>query len=187
LSDTELWRHSMAVATVSENLRNLLNIRDAGFIYTAALLHDIGKIALGDYVSQHFDDLQKEIDENKISFEMAEEKVLGIEHAEIGALISENWHFPLPIIECIRWHHNPDGAPEVSDAIDLVHIADSICLMEGLGIGRDNLQYRASENALNRLGITIDKIELAVSQAIVVLEEVENMFKDIPAAEAARR
>ena len=187
LTDSELWRHSLAVAMVSENLRTLLNIRDVGFIYTAALLHDIGKIALGDYVSQHFDNIQKEIDENNIPFEMAEEKVLGVEHAEIGALIAENWHFPIPIIECIRWHHNPDGAPEINNAIDLVHIADSICLLEGLGIGKDNLQYRASENAINRLNVTNNEIELAISQAVAALEDVENIFKDIPAAEVARR
>jgi putative nucleotidyltransferase with HDIG domain len=187
LTDSELWRHSTSVALVSESLRGLLNIRDAGFIYTAALLHDIGKIALGDYVAQHFDDIQREIDDKKIPFEMAEEKILGVEHAEIGALIAENWHFPIAIIECIRWHHNPDGAPDITNAIDLVHIADSICLLEGLGIGKDNLQYRASENSIGRLNVTNNEIELAISHAVGALEDIENMFKDIPAAAAARR
>jgi putative nucleotidyltransferase with HDIG domain len=187
LSEEELWRHSLSVALMSESLRHLLNIKDAGFVYTAALIHDMGKIVLGDFVTGSFDAIQDAVNEKKIPFEEAEEMVLGIDHAEIGAHIAENWKFPQAIIDCIRWHHNPQNAPEITPAIDLVHIADSICLMEGFGIGRDDLQYRLNSESATRLNLNSNIIELATGQVVMTLEDVENIFKEIPTANVVGR
>jgi putative nucleotidyltransferase with HDIG domain len=186
LSGEELWRHSMAVALMSESLRSLLNIRDAGLVYTAALVHDIGKIALGEFISESWDKIEGLVQEKRIAFEKAEEEVLGIDHAELGAMIAENWHFPSSIVECIRWHHDPDGSANVTPFIDLVHIADSICLMEGFGLGKDDLQYRMSESSTTRLNITTSIMELAISQTIMSMEDIDNMFKEIPAAKSGQ-
>jgi putative nucleotidyltransferase with HDIG domain len=186
LSREALWRHSTSVAVMSEALSTLLGIRDAGTIYTAGLLHDIGKIVMSEFVGENFDQIQKIVSDRKATFEEAEQEVLGVDHSEIGAIIADHWHFPSRIIDCIRWHHNPDIAPEIDPAIDIVHIADSVCMMEGFGLGRDDMQYRLNENSINRLNISETTIELAVGQTIMMMEQMENMFKDIPTAEAVR-
>lgn len=186
LGDEKLWKHSLSVALMSESLCSLLRIRDAGTIYTGALLHDMGKIVLGEFMASHFDEVQSRVDERGISFEKAEEEVMGIDHAEIGALIAENWRFPGIIIDCVRWHHDPDKAPNITPAIDIVHIADSISLMEGFGYGRDELQYHFSSNSSNRMNITSNIIELAVSQTVMTLEDIENVFKEMPAPKGGR-
>ncbi len=186
LGDEKLWRHSLSVALMSEALCSLLRVRDAGTIYTGALLHDIGKIVLGEFMSPHFDEVQAKVDQKGISFEKAEEEVMGIDHAEIGALIAETWRFPATIIDCIKWHHNPDGAPHTAPAIDIVHIADSISLMEGFGFGRDELQYHFSSNSADRMNINSNIIELATSQTIMTLEDVENIFREMPASKGGR-
>lgn len=187
LSSEDLWRHSIAVAIMSENLCKLLNIKDAGIIFTGGLVHDIGKIVMEESVSDCFEEIQQMVDKENISFEEAEERVLGVDHAEAGALIAENWRFPPAIVEVIKWHHNPEGAKETSPAIDIVHVADAICLMEGFGLGRDGLQYRCSEESLTRLKLSSKIIETAVSQLVVSLENMENMFSDIPAPSAVGR
>jgi len=186
IGEEKLWRHSLSVALMSESLCSLLRIRDAGTIYTGALLHDIGKIVLGEFMSAHFDEVQSKVDERRITFEKAEEEVLGLDHAEIGALIAESWRFPSVIIDCIRWHHKPDSAPNIIPAIDIVHIADSVSLMEGYGFGRDELQYQFSSESANRMNVTSNLIELAVSQTVMTLEDVENAFKDMPAPKSDR-
>jgi HD-like signal output (HDOD) protein len=38
----------------------------------------------------------------------AEYRVLGTDHAEIGALILDKWSFPEEIVNAVRWHHDPD-------------------------------------------------------------------------------
>ncbi|MEP0828348.1 MAG: HDOD domain-containing protein [bacterium] len=178
MSGEELWRHSLATALMAESLSTLLKIRDSGLIYTAALLHDIGKIVMGEFVADCFKDIQRIISEKNISFELAEEEILGVSHTEIGAILAESWHFPSVIADCIRWHHNPDLYSQDEPAIDVVHIADATCLMEGIGLGRDDLQYRLSDLAVNRLNLSSNLLELAISQTLLNLEDIENMFRD---------
>jgi putative nucleotidyltransferase with HDIG domain len=186
LGEEKLWKHSLSVALMAESLCAHLRIRDAGTIYTGALLHDIGKIVLGEFLASRFGEIQAIVDERKVPFEKAEEEIMGIDHAELGAMIAESWRFPEIIVDCIRYHHNPDEAPNISDGVDVVHIADSISLMEGFGYGRDELQYRFSENAAARLRLANAALELAVSQTVMAMEDIENIFKDMPAAKSGR-
>ncbi len=186
LAAEDVWRHSMAVAIMAESLRDHMNIRDIGAIYTAGLLHDMGKIALGEFVSDAFPALQQAVTEGPATFEEAEQSILGIDHAEVGALIAQNWRFPENIVDCIRWHHHPDKAPVTTPIIDLIHVADSVCLMEGLGLGRDDLHYRLHGPSLERLSLSAEVIELAISQTIVSLDDINAMFIDMPAVPAGR-
>ena len=141
---------------------------------------NIGKIALGEFVSDEYETIQKMADKNNFSFEEAEEKILGVDHAEVGAMIAENWRFPEPIIDIIRWHHHPEGAEETTQGIDIVHIADALCLMQDFGIGRDGLQYRYNNDSITRLKLSNNIIELATSQLVASFSSFEDMFVDKP-------
>lgn len=180
LSAEELWKHSAAVALMSDNLRKLLSIKEAGATFTAALLHDIGKIALARYVGESFDEIQAEVESHDYSFERAERAIITIDHAEAGALVAENWGFSEHVVRAIRYHHDPDEAEEPSQLTDVVHIADAVCLMQGIGIGVDGLWYRPSDESIDRLGVTSVILEKATSQMIVSLEAMENMFCQSP-------
>ena len=184
----DLWRHSVATAVLAEALSKLLNIKDSGLIFTAALVHDIGKIATQEFVGEAIEEIENLVTEKKMTFEEAEIEVLGVDHAEVGAMIADHWNFPPQIVECIRWHHNPDAAPEITPAMDVVHIADALSLMEGIGIGRDGMYYRPSKEAIVRLNATGSILELAVSQLLSSLEEIEGMLEEtLPAHAETRR
>ncbi|MCP4633800.1 MAG: HDOD domain-containing protein [candidate division Zixibacteria bacterium] len=178
MSGDDIWRHSMAAAIAAENLCEELKIKDNGQVFTAALLHDIGKIHIGEFLTTKFEEIQNLALENNLSFETAEREILGIDHAEIGGLIAEKWDFPEEIIECIRWHHNPDHAETIASAIDVVHCADALCLMACIGAGKDGLQYKPSDSAISRLNISTNIIELVTSQIIESLDDINNMFED---------
>jgi len=187
LSGEDLWRHSMAVALMSDILCKHLNLKEIGLIFTSGLLHDMGKIILGEFVSDSFDEIEAIVEKEKVPFEEAERRVLGIDHAEVGGLTAESWKFPATMVESIRWHHNPEGAGMPSQAIDLIHIADAVCMMQGLGIGKDGIHYRLNEGSITRLNITNQIMETATSQLVTALEEVDNIIKEIPAVEAVGR
>lgn len=187
LTAEQLWRHSMAVALMSENFAKLLRLGDTGMIFTGGLIHDIGKIALHDAVDEYYDQLQEIVDTEKLSFEQAEQKLLGIDHAEVGALIAGHWKFSPAIIDIIRWHHHPQGAEKVTSAIDIVHAADALCMMEGFGLGKEGLQYHVCQESLARLNLSKEAVETAVSQVMDSLENIEDMFSDKPAEMAEIR
>ena len=131
-------------------------------MYTAALLHDVGKMVLGRYVKDdiiNFDTATMDA----LSFEQVERNMFGTDHAEVGAAILKRWSFPLLMIDAVRWHHEPDDSPKPSQMIDVVHVADVMCLMTGIGIGREGLQYEVSRTASERLGVTEKIIEKTAS------------------------
>jgi putative nucleotidyltransferase with HDIG domain len=175
-SAEDIWRHSIGVAVGAEVLSRSQHPGIAGTVFTAGLLHDIGKIALEEFVETSFDDIQNLVDNNNMTFEEAEIEVLGIDHAEIGAMIADHWHFPESIIECIRWHHRPDTAPKCAPAIDMVHIADALCLMQGIGIGRDGLHYHPSEEATKRHNISGSTLETVTFEILSSLEEIDKLL-----------
>jgi len=175
LSPGELWRHAIAVSVAAEALVEELKIPAADVVFTAALLHDIGKLVLGGFVK---DELEKIEDQatGEISFEAAEQCVLGTNHAEIGALILKNWSFPPKIVEAVQWHHSPAAVEEPGDMTDIVHVADVLSLMIGIGVGREGLQYQPSLAATKRLGLTQFQLEKVASLTLQRVSELSDVF-----------
>ena len=53
-----------------------------------------------------------------------------------------------------RWHHSPAEAEDKHrEIVDLVHVADILCIRMGWGIGADGPLYCLDEEAEDRLGI----------------------------------
>ena len=160
-----LWRHSVAVSVTAEGLMRELKIAESDEIFTAALLHDLGKLILGEFVEMEIDEIQR-VAARGIPFQLAEQEVLGTDHAEVGALVLENWSFPTELVSAVRWHHDPDSAPETNSMTDIVHVANVLCLMIGIGIGVEGLHYEHSVSATKRLGIKPTQLELIASQTL---------------------
>jgi putative nucleotidyltransferase with HDIG domain len=165
LSAGDLWRHCVAVSVASEILVKELKLTVSEEVFTAALLHDVGKMVLGKYVKDDIAVIDGE-EMQDLPFEQVERGMFGIDHAEIGANILMRWSFPPAMISAVRWHHEPDDAPEPSPIIDVVHVADVLCLMSGIGVGREGLQYRPSPKACERIGLTAEHLEKVASQTL---------------------
>jgi putative nucleotidyltransferase with HDIG domain len=165
LSAGDLWRHSVGVSVASETLVKELKLSVSDEVFTAALLHDVGKMVLGKYVKEDIAVIDGEEMED-VPFEQVERSMFGTDHAEIGANILRRWSFPPAMISAVRWHHEPDSAPKPSHMIDVVHVADVLCLMSGIGVGREGLQYRPSPAACERIGLTEEHLERVVSQTL---------------------
>ncbi len=171
----ELWRHSIAVSVAAEGISKELNLAGTEDIFTAALVHDVGKLILGQFIQEDMAAIQTAAGEN-VSFELAEKRVLGVDHAEIGARILSHWSLPEDLVHAVRWHHDPDGAEETNGMTDVVHVANVLCLMMGIGVGREGLQYEPSPKVTQRLGVKPDLLEHVASQTLQLVEELSDVF-----------
>jgi putative nucleotidyltransferase with HDIG domain len=161
----DLWRHSVAVSVAAEDLVRELGLTEAEDIFTAALLHDMGKIIMGKFVQDKLDEI-KELAGTETPFEQAEQEVLGTDHAEIGAKILEKWSLPEDVVLAVRWHHQPDLAPNESVVTDVVHVANVLCLMMGVGVGIGGLQHQPSPAVVKRLGLSARQLEMVASRTL---------------------
>jgi putative nucleotidyltransferase with HDIG domain len=175
LSPGELWRHSIAVSVAAEGLSRELKRGAAEDIFTAALVHDVGKLILGQFIQDDMSAIEAAAGDD-VSFEIAEKIVLGIDHADLGARILAHWSLPEDLVHAVRWHHDPDGADAQNQITDIVHVANVLCLMMGIGVGREGLQYEPSPKVTHRLGLKPFHLERVASQTLQWVEELADVF-----------
>lgn len=166
LAPGSFWRYSVAVATCSEILARMLSIKAPAETFTAGLLHDIGKLVLGLSVQEDLGEIADLVQSQHLTFEEAERRVVGIDHAEAGALLLEYWGLPESLCMVARCHHEPEMAPSVSQSLDLVHAADILVMGSGLGVGADGFNYRLSQAVVTRLMLNNQVSEKTVVQLL---------------------
>ena len=171
----ELWRHSVAVSVTAEGLMKELGLEVDDEIFTAALLHDLGKLVMGEFVAKDLEAIRSAA-EKGAPFQIAEREILGTDHAEIGGMLLKNWSFPSKMIEAVRWHHDPDLAENPGTLIDIVHVANVLCLMLGIGAGIEGLHYQPSSTVTRRLGIKPKQLEMVASQTLQWANELSSVF-----------
>ncbi|EHJ46845.1 putative signal transduction protein [Solidesulfovibrio carbinoliphilus subsp. oakridgensis] len=174
----ELLEHSVAVATASETLARELDIIPPPHTFTAGLLVNIGKTVMGSFLEVDAGPILTLAHERHISFEQAEEMVLGINHAELGAVLLERWSIPCSIVNVVRYRLRPDDCPEPDVALDLVHVGDVIAKMTGIGMGIDGMQYAPSEAVFARLDVTPAQMENVMAAILEQIAEVREILME---------
>ncbi len=176
LAEGDLWRHSVASALLSQIISKHMNQEQTTIQFTAALLHDIGKILLNEYVKENFQAIQKLVHQKDYSFIEAEREVLGADHAEVGGKISEKWQFPQMLSFGIQYHHSPFLAPSEQELVSLVYLCDVIAMMTGFGGGADGLAYHGQKTIMKQHGLTSKDIGQIISRLDDRLRQVESLL-----------
>lgn len=162
----ELWEHSVAVALMSQILARKILKREDETLYLAALLHDVGKVIMGEFVHASLERIMALVSQQKQSFLEAEEEVIGINHAELGGRIADYWHYPQQIEAALAYHHRPDLAQSDEDIIWLVFLADQICMMAGITGGMDGLAHRGVGDVMKRYSFYEKDLELGMMELV---------------------
>jgi putative nucleotidyltransferase with HDIG domain len=177
LARGELWTHSMMCALLAESICDIVKYPFPDRAFTAGLIHDVGKLAMAEFVEDAYEAIREAAASGKISFLEAETQVLGANHAEIGGRLGELWHFDPEMVDALRYHHAPARASCGTKLPFLVHLSDMLCLTRGIGVGADGLQYEIDYDLCKANGIGSKEFELAM----IRLTEVERQFHGIVA------
>jgi putative nucleotidyltransferase with HDIG domain len=173
----ELWEHSVAVAIMSQILsRKILKCEDEK-LYLAALLHDVGKMVMGEFVNESIEAIARLVAEGGYSFLEAEEAVIGINHAELGGKIAERWNFPKEIVVALTYHHRPDLIEQKNNVIMwLVYLADQVCILSGITGGFDGLAHRGVSEVMKKFKFYENDLELGMIKLVEELEHARDVL-----------
>lgn len=112
-----VWAHSTATAVIADVVGR---IYDSSAIYTAGLVHDLGRLGLllsigkkyGEVLTKEFADIQECIRLEKVLF--------GVTHCEAGALVARTWGFP-DILQSAMANHHEAQTEGNGTAPNLIH------------------------------------------------------------------
>ena len=102
------WRHAIGVALAARGLARALD-HDEDLAFTVGLLHDIGNLALATHFADATAHAIAHARAADASLHAAERSLLGIDHADVGALVAAHWQFPAGVVAAIAGHHAPEG------------------------------------------------------------------------------
>ena len=171
----DLWKYSVLSALIARELAKNKGIGKTHLIFTAALLKDIGKVILNQYVEDAFEEINTMVVKKYVTFREAEKQVLGIDHAELGGIVAESWNFSPKMVEIIRNHHQPQKSSISEIESSIVYLADTMCMMMGVGGGLDGLAYRFHKEVINRLEFTDRNLQKIMAMFGEKLQHVESL------------
>ena len=176
LEPEELLSHSVYVAVASEEIARILGLGTSEMLFTAGLLHDMGKVVLDDFVEKKSVEIDTDFRATQEGFDHIERDILGICHADVGAAILQRWNFPEELVALVRWHHRPSEAGPWTPMVNIVHIADILSYSEGIGTGIDGLRYNISKNVISSLGLRSSTIEAVASHSLDKVRELSKLL-----------
>ena len=108
-----LWQHSYRCAFyayyIAKSFKKRKELLDD--VYVGAILHDLGQIVIASLHPDLLERITKVCKDKGIPARMLENFSVGLNHAEVGALIAKKWNFPEQLVYAIRFHHEPTQAP----------------------------------------------------------------------------
>jgi putative nucleotidyltransferase with HDIG domain len=160
LSEGELWKHSVAAAVVAESLFEFATVSLPPETFTAALLHDIGKLVIGRFMDEtDLELIHRAQTEGGLDPLAAERQILGVHHGELGGLVAQHWKLPNRIVKGIIYHHTPaEGLDPICDA---TYIANLIAKCVETSAPPPELESRALESA----GVPESQVEALATAA----------------------
>jgi putative nucleotidyltransferase with HDIG domain len=124
-----IWRHSLAVALIANQLA-AAGTKDKDSAYTAGILHDIGRLALAVLLPKEYAALLETHTGPPASALEAERGLFGFDHCEAGRHLIADWKMPPCFTEVAADHHSPrvnHGLWQMPDIINVsCRMADTV-------------------------------------------------------------
>lgn len=177
LGPKEMWTHSFGVAIAAQEITKLTRTGDPDVAFTAGLLHNLGKVALSIWLENRIPMFIAVANQEDLTFNEVERKLLGYDHAEVGEYLGKQWNLPKQIREAIRYHHEPSAATPTSPIIDSVHIGDFLTMSMGFGLGGDGLRYDYDPEAWARLNLEVENMDQVADRFVSSYQEYEKLFE----------
>ena len=163
--------HSLATATIAKHLAARVDDADPMDCFIAGLLHDFGKVVFAQFMPTDFRLALDISRETQTSLAMALRRVIGADHAVVGAMLVEKWRFAPNLIETIR-HQHPDDLKDTG-MIACVFAANQISKKLKLGFGGNPWVDELPQAIQNRLGGTLDEVIASLGDLTPMMEEAQ--------------
>ena len=180
----EFWPHAIGTAAASRSFAKMAEFGRVDDAFTSGLLHGVGLLVIDQYLPDVMHEIQELVELEHLSLVEAEEDVMGLNHAQIGARLLETWQLPQDLITAVENHIHVDSCPGDARLAASVHLGDIFCRTLGHGSAGEPTIPEIDDAALKAIGIDhtafpviIEPIDKEIEKASVFLEMARSVAK----------
>jgi putative nucleotidyltransferase with HDIG domain len=121
------WQHSIKTALIARHLAMHIDaILEPEAMFTAGILHDIGKLMLFGRFPQEMLMAEETRVKRRVDELTAELMQLGLTHTAVGGELLQHWGLPMVLVECTRYHHEAVHDGPNRHATHLIYLANRL-------------------------------------------------------------
>ena len=161
--------HSLATAGIARLLAARVDNADPSDCFIAGLLHDFGKVVFAQFMPGEFRKALEYSQADGSSLHLALRKIIGTDHAVVGAMLVEKWRFAPALVQAIRHQYGDDV--QDNDLVACVFAANQISKKLKFGFGGNPYVEELPPALARRLGGSLDEV-------IGTLGDPEQLFEE---------
>jgi putative nucleotidyltransferase with HDIG domain len=176
-SHREYWRHSVGCAMIAESVAKFIRRRDfidSDEVFTAGLLHDIGKLAGGCFIPESISDSVRESQKRNVPFFKGEQ--LETSHTTIGWILAKKWNFPEELCDAIAHHHDIAIDTGNRKVVSLVHMADYIAHLVNFSTIRGEMPPDLNPDAITSVNVFPERLRTIADEALLNEKKIESFI-----------
>jgi putative nucleotidyltransferase with HDIG domain len=156
------WLESVCSACASRIVAKVSGRRQLPGVFTAGLLHDIGRAALWEVAPEKCKRIDNSITGRALL--EAERSMIGLTHVEAGYELARHWALPEEIAQAIRFHHEPELATSAREHVAIVALSDAMVQASGTRLEDNPTLFDEYRSSLELLGLDLENAEAMLDE-----------------------
>ncbi len=176
------WRHSLCVGVTAKLIaaRRKVDKKILEEYFIGGLLHDIGKIPLNNRLTEDYVEVMALSDREVLPLYKAESEIFGMNHADVGGIIVDNWKLGNEIRDAVLFHHTPlSYEGEHMDLLYTVSMANYFANLSEIGFAGDRYPEKLSPDISDYLQMSITYIEDEMEEQVKAEIEKARIFLQV--------
>ena len=172
------WSHALFTGLVARQLgsKTSTKVLCKERLFVAGLLHDIGQLVMSVKIPELMGIMVTRGKENAEPFFETERLIFNIGHGEIGAELMKQWHLPASLQAVAKYHHEPEQAEDFLLEVSIIHIANALAHLSGIGGLGVKQQVKISPLAWKTTGLNKSTVLGVVEMAKTEFEKSASAF-----------
>ena len=165
---TNYWDHSFTTALTTKYLaKKFYSYLDPEELWTASILHDIGKLVYIKFFPEHYEELTQYCEKTGCLFSEAEDYYKLPASAYLGSLLCHHWRLPSKVEDACKYHNLSHISKQGSDFQTIIVLGNLLALLASGGL---------NESCKNRIKKVVENIlELTPDNFISTMADIYNL------------